>query len=70
MAEASIPALSAKLAPLDWAVIGAYAVGTLGIGWWYGRRNANATDYLVGGRTMNPVAVGLSFFVAIFSTIT
>ena len=70
MAEASIPALSAKLAPLDWAVIGAYAVGTLGIGWWYSRRNANATDYLVGGRTMSPVAVGLSFFVAIFSTIT
>ncbi len=70
MAEASIPALSAKLAPLDWAVIGAYAVGTLGIGWWFSRRNANAADYLVGGRTLNPVAVGLSFFVAIFSTIT
>ena len=47
MAEASIPALSAKLAPLDWAVIGAYAVGTLGIGWWYSRRNANATDYIL-----------------------
>src|SRR5688572_19119860 len=43
---------------------------TLGIGWWHGRRNRDADDYVVGGRQMNPIAVGLSFFVALFSTIT
>ena len=61
---------SARLDPLDWLVIAAYAIGVLLIGWYYNRRDKDAEDYLVGGRTMRPVAVGLSFFVALFSTIT
>jgi SSS family solute:Na+ symporter len=58
------------LGPFDWLVIIGYAVGVLGIGWYYNRRNRNTEDYLVGGRQMRPFAVGLSYFVALFSTIT
>src|SRR5688500_3051383 len=47
-----------------------YAAGVLGAGWFYNRRNKTADDYLVGGRNMKPWAVGFSFFVAVFSTLT
>src|SRR3569833_1323833 len=59
-----------QLHPVDWLVIGAYAIGVLGAGWFYNRRIKSADDYLVGGRNMRPWAVGLSFFVAVFSTLT
>lgn len=58
------------LSTIDWLVVVAYAVGVLAIGWYYNRRNRNTDDYLVGGRQMRPFNVGLSFFVALFSTIT
>ena len=61
---------SATLSAADWGALAAYAAAMIGIGWWYARKNRNAEDYLVGGRKMNPVAVGISYFVAIFSTIT
>lgn len=59
-----------RLDVFDWLVIAGYAVGVLVIGGYYNRRNKNTEDYLVGGRNMRPLAVGLSFFVALFSTIT
>ncbi len=65
-----LTAFSARLHPLDWTAIGFYMAGMIFIGWWYSRRNRSGGDYLVGGRKMNPIAVGLSFFVALFSTIT
>jgi solute:Na+ symporter, SSS family len=55
---------------LDWIVIVGYAVSVLAIGWYYQRRNKTTEDYLVGGRHMRPFTVGLSYFVALFSTIT
>ena len=63
-------AFSARLDPIDWIVIGLYMLSMIVIGWWYSRRNRDGGDYVVGGRKMNPVAVGLSFFVALFSTIS
>ncbi|HEX7010228.1 MAG TPA: hypothetical protein VF184_09605, partial [Phycisphaeraceae bacterium] len=59
-----------RLDVFDWLVIAGYAVGVLVVGGYYNRRNKNTEDYLVGGRNMRPLAVGLSFFVALFSTIT
>ena len=70
MSDNQLTALSVRLNPLDWVVIGLYMLGMIFIGWWYSRRNRSGGDYLVGGRKMNPIAVGLSFFVALFSTIT
>ncbi len=55
---------------LDWAVIAVYALGMLGIGWYYSRRNRSTEDYLLGGRTMRSSSVGLSLFATLFSTIT
>jgi len=49
-----------RLAVLDWVVIAIYAAGMIGIGWWFSRRNRNSDDYLLGGRSMSPFAVGLS----------
>jgi len=70
-------ATALKLAPsdrglptLDWIVLGAYAVGMLGIGWHYSRRNRSADDYLLGGRQMRPWIVGLSMFATFFSALT
>lgn len=63
-------AFSARLALIDWIAIALYLLSMVVIGWWYSRRNRSGGDYLVGGRNMNPLAVGLSFFVALFSTIS
>ena len=58
------------MAPLDWGVIVLYLAGMLGIGWYYARRTATADEYLLGGRTMRPLGVGLSLFASLLSTIT
>ncbi len=55
---------------LDWLVIAGYAVGMLAVGYHYSRRVETREDYLLGGRTMRPTAVGLSMFATLFSTIT
>ena len=48
------------LAVWDWAVIAAYALGMLSVGWYYSRRNKTGEDYLLGGRQMRPIMVGVS----------
>lgn len=55
---------------LDWTVIVAYAIGMLAIGWYYWRKNKTKEDYLLGGRKMKPLTVGLSLFATLFSTIS
>ena len=42
----------------------------LAVGWYYSRRTATADDYLLGGRNMRPLGVGLSLFATLLSTIT
>lgn len=68
--DEATPQVTMHLRTLDWAVIIAYAVGVLGAGWYFSRKNKSAEDFLVGGRNMSPWTVGLSFFVAVFSTLT
>ncbi len=55
---------------LDWLVIAVYAAALIGIGVYYQYRARTTDDYLLGGRTMKPWAVGLSFFATLFSTVT
>ncbi len=59
-----------SLTLIDWAVIAAYGIGMLAIGWFYWRREQSREDYLLGGRSMRPLAVGLSLFATLFSTIS
>ena len=59
-----------ELTNLDWTVIVLYGMGMLAVGWYYWRQNQSSEDYLLGGRTMRPLAVGLSLFATLFSTIS
>ena len=55
---------------VDWLVIAAYACVMVGIGAFYSRQNKTAEDYLLGGRTMSPIALGLSLFATLVSTLS
>lgn len=55
---------------LDWIVIVLYALGMLAVGWYYGQRSKSTDDYMLGGRNMSPLAVGLSLFASLLSTLT
>jgi len=55
---------------LDWLVIAGYAAGMLAIGQYYARRNKTTDDYMLGGRRMSPLAVGLSLFATLTSALS
>lgn len=61
---------SHRLARLDWAVVGVYLVSMLAIGWYYSFRTSTTDEYLLGGRKMSPLAVGISLFATLCSTIS
>ncbi|MBN1912075.1 MAG: sodium:solute symporter [Pirellulales bacterium] len=61
---------SGGLHALDWVVLALYVAGLLAIGWYFARRTKTTDDYLLGGRNMNPLTVGLSLFATMLSTIT
>ena len=54
----------------DWLVIGLYGLGMIAVGWYYSRQTRSTEDYLLGGRQMKPLAVGLSMFATLLSTIS
>lgn len=58
------------LSALDWWVIVLYGALMMGIGMFYSRKNKTREDYLLGGRRMNPVAVGISLFATLLSTLS
>lgn len=58
------------LQPADWFVVGLYAVGMLGIGGYYARRQSTTEEYFLAGRNMRPSAVGISIFATLLSTIS
>ena len=55
---------------LDYVVIGLYAVGLVAVGRYYARRVRTADDYLLGGRSMSPLMIGLSLFATLTSTLS
>lgn len=55
---------------LDWLVLAAFGVVTVGLGVFYARQNKNAEDYLLGGRRMSPIMLGLSLFATLVSTLS
>lgn len=55
---------------LDYIVIGLYGLGMLAIGRYYARQVRSADDYLLGGRSMNPLMIGLSLFATLTSTLS
>lgn len=59
-----------SLAIGDWMVVIFYLLGMVGIGYYFSRKNKNAKDYYLGGGKMNPVAVGLSLFATLLSSLS
>jgi SSS family solute:Na+ symporter len=55
---------------LDWIVVVAYMVGMLAIGGFYARRSTTSEDYLLGGRRIGAISVGLSLFASLLSTLS
>lgn len=58
------------MSPWDWSIVGVYALGMLAVGLYYSRRTKTTEDYLLGGRKMNPMWVGLSLFATMLSALT
>ena len=58
------------LSGIDWIVITIYTLGMLAVGWYYSRINKSADDYMLGGRKMNSLGVGLSLFATMFSAVS
>lgn len=65
-----VPVTGTPLTFLDWIVLLAYGAGMLFIGWFYSRKNKTKDDYLLGGRKMNPTAIGISLFATLMSTLS
>jgi SSS family solute:Na+ symporter len=55
---------------LDYAVVALYALAMLAVGRYYARRVRTADDYLLGGRSMHPLMIGLSLFATLTSTLS
>ena len=60
----------AGLAVIDWIIIAVYGCGTIGLGWYYSRKQESTQEYFVGSGSMNPVLVGVSLFATLLSTIS
>ncbi len=58
------------MAPIDWIIVLAYALSTIGLGWYFGRKQEDANEYFVGSGKMNPILIGVSLFATLLSTIT
>lgn len=55
---------------IDWAIIVAYAGGTIFLGWYFGRKQSTTKEYFTGSGNMNPILIGVSLFASLLSTIT
>ncbi len=54
----------------DMLVLALYAAVMVGVGAYYSRTNKSADDYLLGGRALSPIALGLSLFATLVSTLS
>ena len=60
--------VSKGLRVVDWLIICVYASGTIGLGWFYSRRQKSTQEYFVGSGSMNPLLVGVSLFATLLSS--
>ena len=52
----------------DYGIIVLYFAGMLSIGWYFSKRNKDATDFLLGGRKMPFFPIAVSMLMTVFST--
>jgi solute:Na+ symporter, SSS family len=65
-----VDAARSGLAVIDWIIIAVYGCGTIGLGWFYSRKQQSTQEYFVGSGNMNPILVGVSLFATLLSTIS
>lgn len=58
------------LTAVDWAILLLYALGTVVLGYTYGRRQKTTREYFTGSGRMNPILIGFSMFATLLSTIS
>ena len=58
------------MAVIDWIIVLLYAVSTLALGWFFGRKQEDTSEYFVGSGRMNPMLIGVSLFATLLSTIS
>jgi len=58
------------LQTIDWVLIGLYASSTIGLGWFFSRRQKTTSEYFVGSGDMHWFLVGVSLFATLLSTIS
>lgn len=63
-------AQSGGLAVIDWGIIVVYASATIGLGYYYSRKQSSTEEYFIGSGNMNPFLVGVSLFATLLSTIS
>ena len=61
---------SGGLMPVDWAIIIAYGAATLGLGYYYSRKQESTQEYFIGTGHMNWLLIGVSLFATLLSTIS
>ena len=59
-----------QLSTIDWAIVLIYMLGMMVIGYIFSKKNKNEKDFLLGGGKMNPIAVGLSLFATLLSSLS
>lgn len=55
---------------IDWIILIAYAMGMIGIGYYYSRKKSDSADYFLGNGQMSSWVTGISLFATLFSTIS
>lgn len=58
------------MSPVDWIILFLYAFSTIGLGWYFGRKQEDTKEYFVGSGKMNPILIGVSLFATLLSTIS
>ncbi len=55
---------------VDWAIIICYGVGTIALGYYFGRKQSSTKEYFVGSGNMPWFLIGVSLFATLLSTIS
>lgn len=68
--ESEVATHATGLTIVDWAIVAFYAAATIGLGWYFSRRQRTVKEYFVGSGHMNPLLIGVSLFATLLSTIS
>ena len=59
-----------QLAPLDYLTVALYGLVVVGLGMWFSRQQHTTSDYLLAGRSMGWIVVGISQLASLLSAIS